>query len=571
MHLLKDYADLWATVPKLLQGGTMKLDLQLKIGFFFAFILMAAGCGILTQYRIAMDAQQILAQTTLQGYTHLQTASGQAITTLKNTAGQGMENVFLVTELQAAFLDQMLQWKNFLVRGEFKDTREKYLAIIKDGDSRISTLLAKVQEVFQADPEGLQLLDQIVTEYQNFQKQAAVGRGMITFQDTYVEGIRAADQYAGDKGVATIGMIGKLARHAADLTDEEFSATAKKTLSQAKDTGITVQVDITARQQETQRKSLVVATGTGIVVGLVFVVVMFFLRRTVINPILEINERLRTMVATIVGEADQLLEVSTNLVSGAGQQTASLEETGASIEILAAQAAANCESARQGGVFSAKAQEVVAAGEEQMIKMIDAMQEIGKASSEVIKITKNIDEIAFTANLLSLNAAIEAARAGQAGAGFSIIVDEIKNFSRQVAAAAQEAKAISENANAKIRQGSLLCESLENAFAEINQGISQVDAEIHGIAVASNEQALGVKLANSAISEIERVSSTAASRADAAARMSAELTAQALELDEISATLVRLVKNRELPTAASYLTPTFSPDPEPVALAYESF
>ncbi len=549
----------------------MKLDLQLKIGFFFAFILMAAGGGILTQYRIAMNAQQLLAQTTLQGYTHIQAASGQAITTLKNTAGQGMENVFLVAELQAAFLDQMLQWKNFLVRGEFKDTREKYLAIIKDGESRITSLLTKVQEVFQGDPEGMKLLEQIITEYKNFQKQAEVGRGMITFQDTYVEGIRAADQYAGDKGVTTIDMIRRLAKHAAGLTEEEFSDTAQKTLSQAKDTSIAVQMEITGRQQKTQRKSLLVAMGTGSLVGLVFVVVMFFLRRTVITPILEINERLRTMVATIVGEADQLLDVSTNLVSGAGQQSARLEETAASIEILATQAAANSESARQVGAFSATALEVVAAGGEQMIRMIDAMREIGKASSEVIKITQNIDGIAFTANLLSLNAAIEAARAGQAGAGFSIIVDEIRNFSRQVAAAAQEAEAISENASAKIRQGSLLCESLENAFAEIHQEISQVDTEINGIVAASNEQALGVKLVNSAINEIEKVSCTAASNADEAARMAEELTAQAMELDEISAILVRLVKDRKEPTAAPCRTAKFLPGPDTYALACEAF
>lgn len=544
----------------------MKLDLQLKIGLFFAFILLAAGGGILTQYRIAMEAQTNLAQTTAQANRRIQTASNQAINSLQETSGQGMASGFLVAEVQAAFLEQMLQWKNFLVRGEFKDMRERYLRIIKEGDSKILVLFAKVQEVFLGDPEGMKLLEQITAEYQKFQKQVEVARGMMAFQDTYVEGIRAADQYTGDRGVATIGLIRELARHAVGQMKKEFSDTAMTTLRQNQEAVSAVQIEVKGHQQQTRRQLLLVAMGVGGGVGLVFVVTMFLLRRTVINPILEINERLHVMAATIADEASLLLEVSTNLAAGAGQQSARLEETGGSIEKLAAQAAMNSASARQVSDFSATAQAVVAAGGEQMARMMDAMLEIGKASSEVITITKKIDKIAFQANLLSLNAAVEAARAGQAGAGFNVVVDEIRQLSRQVAAAAQEAEAISENASAKIRQGSLLCEDLANAFAKINQGIGQVDTEVKGIAMASGEQDLSSKQVNRAINEIERVSGTAAVQAGEAARMAAELTAQAVELDGISTTLVRLVKDRDLPSAQFAPTLTAPPSLEPEAV-----
>ncbi len=548
----------------------MKLDLQLKIGLFFAFTLLAAGGGILTLSRLAMDAQTHLAQTTLQANTRIQTASGQAIDSLQKTAGQGMEHVFLVADLQAAFLDQMFQWKNYLVRGEFKDMREKYLTIITDGDRRITTMLGEVQKVFRADPEGLKLLTQITGEYKNFQKQAEVARGMMAFSDTYAEGIRSADQYTGDHGVATIGLIRKLARHAAERMEKELSTTAETTLHQARDTASAAQAEVKGQQQGIRHQSLLVSMEVGSGLSLVIVVALFFLQRTVINPVMEINERLQSVVKSIAGEAAQLLDVSTSLAAGAGQQSAELEETGASIEELASQASANSESARQVSSFSASAQQVVSTGVAQMAKMIDAMQEIGKSSTEVIKITKNIDEIAFQTNLLALNAAVEAARAGQAGAGFSVVADEIRELSRKVAASAKDAEAISKNASAKVRQGSQLCEDLENALAKITQEIGQVDTEVKGIAVASSEQARGVTQVNTAISEIDRVSCTAAVQADEAAKMAEALQAQAMELGAISATLVRLVKNRPSPSAQSAPPPSLPPGLELAVATYET-
>lgn len=548
----------------------MKIDLQLKIGFFFACTLLAAGCGIFSLYRLTMESQTSLAQVALHSNAQIQATDARTFDTLKKTAGTGMENIFLVADLQAAFLNQMLQWKNFLVRGQFKDMHEKYLAIIKEGDIRISMLLTEVQGVFYDDPGGMRLISQIAAEYEKFQKQAGVAKGMMEFSETYAEGIRAADQYTGDHGIATIGLIKELSRHAAAQVEQKFAGMALTTQQQAQDIAAVEQIEINGIQEQARNKALWVATGAGGGVFLVFVLATFFLRRTVINPILKINERLRTMVAMIARTASQLLYASTNLAAGAGRQSAGLEETGASIEELAAQAAANSQSARQVSGFSATAQQVVAAGGEQMSKMIMAMREIGKSSAEVIKITKDIDAIAFQTNLLSLNAAVEAARAGQAGAGFSVVAAEIRQLSHKVAAAAKEAEAISENSGAKIRQGSLLCANLENAFAEINRKMGLVDAEVKGIAVSSHEQAQGVKQVEQAICEIDRVSCSAAAQAGDAAKMAEELKSRAAELGAISATLIRLIKSENASSTAIDDASVSPPVFDPLTVSYEA-
>lgn len=520
----------------------MKLDLQRKIVFFFAFSLLASGGVIFSLFRLAMEVQSNLAQTALRTNTQIQVSDSRAFATIQQTAGDGMKDVILIADLQAAFLNQMLQWKNLLVRGGFKDMREKYLAIIKDGDGRITTLLAKSQEAFHHDPEGMKILDHIAAEFTKFQQQTEVARGMIEFNESYYDGIRAADQYTGDRGVATIDLIKELARHVAAQAGQKLADTARNNLRQTRDITAAAQDEINGIQQQTRNTSFLVALGAGAGEWLIFFVAIFFLRRSVIQPIVVINERMRAMVSAITSDASQLLSVSSDLAAGAGQQAVGIEQTVASIAELADQATANCEGARQTGVFSATARQVVAAGKEQMAGMIEAMREIGNASAEIIKITKNIDEIAFQTNLLSLNAAVEAARAGQAGAGFGVVADEIRALSRRVAASAKEAEAISENANAKIRQGSVYCEELGSVFAKINREIGQVDAEVEGIAVASSEQALGVTQVTLAIGEIDRVSCSAAARADEAAKMAEALQDQALELGAISKTLIRLVK-----------------------------
>ena len=68
-----------------------------------------------------------------------------------------------------------------------------------------------------------------------------------------------------------------------------------------------------------------------------------------------------------------------------------------------------------------------------MCQLIQSTMEISKASEEKSKIIKTIDEIAFQTSLLSLNAAVEADRAGKAGAGFAIVADRVRNLAMRAA------------------------------------------------------------------------------------------------------------------------------------------
>ncbi len=533
----------------------MKIDLLLKITLFFAFTMISAGVGIASLHRISMGSQAHLADSFNQANVTLQASGSQALTTLRRSADKGMETVFLVADLQVAMLDLMLQWKNLLVRGQFKDMRERYLALMDQGDQRVTEQLTKVQGAIGDDPAGQEILGRIVAEYHNFQKQVAVATGMITFADSHGEGARAADQYSGDQGVATIALVRELAVHASALVAQEFTETVQHTSRQTNDAVAATQTEMSSIRTLAARRSLLMATTSGLGVFLIFIGSLCYLGRRVIRPILAINQRLHDVAAKVSVEASQLAIASHLLAEGAGQQAASVAETGASIEQLANQAAANSESARKACACSATSQQVVVTADKQMDRMIRAMREIEQEAAAVINIAKEIDTIAFQTNLLALNAAVEAARAGQAGAGFSVVADEIRRLSAHVAALASDAAAISHGSLGKTKQGSELCASLGQAMAAIHHGMVEVDTEVKSIAQASHEQALGVRQVNLAISEIDRITAHASAQASEAADTAAELKSQAQELSSISVTLLRLIKSQDQPAVPVDIAP----------------
>lgn len=182
----------------------MRWNLKNKLGIFFVVIMLAAGVGMGVLYTISITTQE-----------RLISGASQANAGIQVSGKDGMDNVLLVRELQAALLEQMLQWKNFLVRGQFQDTRQKYEQELVKGDARVTAMLAAAQRAFVNDLAIIERLQNIAGEYDGFKRQMGTARGMMAFHDSYIEGIRAADQYTGDRGKETIVMTRKLAEHIA--------------------------------------------------------------------------------------------------------------------------------------------------------------------------------------------------------------------------------------------------------------------------------------------------------------------------------------------------------------------
>ncbi|MBY0541711.1 MAG: chemotaxis protein, partial [Campylobacterales bacterium] len=115
-----------------------------------------------------------------------------------------------------------------------------------------------------------------------------------------------------------------------------------------------------------------------------------------------------------------------------------------------------------------------------------------------------IDQIAFQTNILSLNAAVEAATAGEAGKGFAVVAAEVRNLASRSAEAAKEIKSIVENATKKANDGKKIAGNMIDGYKQLNGNIIHTINLIQDIQNASKEQLLGIEQINDAVNQLDQ-------------------------------------------------------------------
>ena len=165
-----------------------------------------------------------------------------------------------------------------------------------------------------------------------------------------------------------------------------------------------------------------------------------------------------------------------------------------------------------------------------MKRLSEAMDQIKASSDSTAKILKTIDEIAFQTNLLALNAAVEAARAGDAGKGFSVVAEEVRNLAMRSAEAAKNTAALIEDSVRNSERGVILNQDVLRALCEINNQVKNVGSVMAEIAAASNQQKQGVDQVSSILTQMNTVTQQIAANAEESASGAEELSGQAREM-----------------------------------------
>lgn len=229
------------------------------------------------------------------------------------------------------------------------------------------------------------------------------------------------------------------------------------------------------------------------------------------KEIIKMNQMITSMLQDNLKGGNELQESSSQLSSNvsilsqnATSQAASLEQTAASIDEITSNIEQTSQKAMQMRTISSQTQDSSSLGKALANDTAKAMEEINEQVSSINEAISVIDQIAFQTNILSLNAAVEAATAGEAGKGFAVVAGEVRNLASRSAEAAREIKDLVENATLKANNGKEISVKMIDGFSSLEDKISLTNDLINDVSTAAQEQSQGMVQISSAINQLDK-------------------------------------------------------------------
>lgn len=233
--------------------------------------------------------------------------------------------------------------------------------------------------------------------------------------------------------------------------------------------------------------------------------------------------------------SEQMSQAAQNLAEGATEQASAVDHLVTTISDICVEVNNRVMEAVDTSANTKSIGRIAKESAGQMEKMTRAMEKISQASSEIVTIVQEIEEIASQTNLLSLNASIEAARAGDAGKGFSVVALKVGELAQQSAKAVEHTKKMIQTALNEIDNGQVIVKATISDFQDIIDGIQIIVEKIEMVASSAEEEKETVEKLNETVSQISEVIQSNSATAEETSATSEELSAQATVLKDLIA------------------------------------
>ncbi|PHP65928.1 globin-coupled sensor protein [Zhengella mangrovi] len=238
-----------------------------------------------------------------------------------------------------------------------------------------------------------------------------------------------------------------------------------------------------------------------------------------------------TSAETINSGSGEISIASDDLSRRAEQHAASVEEASATLATITDAVRTMAERAEKSGRLVNEAKGHGETSQGVVREAVSAMEKIDQSSSKISKIIGVIDDIAFQTNLLALNAGVEAARAGDAGKGFGVVAQEVRELAQRSAQAAKEIKSLITGSVNEVKNGVSLVRKTGAAMSEIVSRVNEVAGDMEATIADSRDQALRLEELNGTISVIDQGTQQNAAMAEQMTAASHSLKSEIAQID----------------------------------------
>ena len=221
------------------------------------------------------------------------------------------------------------------------------------------------------------------------------------------------------------------------------------------------------------------------------------------------------------------------LSQGTLEQASSVEGVVSNVSAITSQIQASTVRCGNASELVDKATGYAAEADIRMEQLTAATKNIDQSSTQIGTIIKTIEDIALQTNILALNASVEAARAGSAGKGFSVVANEVRNLAAESAESVKNTNTLINRSVQSVKTGTEATAQAVSAMQVINDCIQSIKTLMDEIAAASVQQSEMIVLVGDGIREISTVVQTNSAAAEKSAAVSKELSNQARTLNSL--------------------------------------